>query len=440
MKKIISIKQNNGAITVMYDTILFLTFISLAGAVLLPAFIPSNISSSSEKAIHDNAVDESLHLMLISTSKEFNYTIGSSIIQPFAETMGINTSQTNGLYHTISQWILGKQQFHKTFGEHISEMLYCMLEFPISNNESIKLNFLTSDYETQLKNHISEFLENQLKETYQFHLVSTWKPIKNLEFGGTFEMGETPPKTNCYVANKKISIPFLPIMTAYGEVFVLSEHWFSEKINEYNDEIPILINISNISDNLSRPDITEAEKDKYYTYQNENISSLLLGIIFDGLYNSSHNQLIPGVLSMILKNYLNDFSKKIIDMGSKQIENTTGYAFSKLDSFFLNCDDSITDYFTSYLKDIIIENVTSYFSNITVELTNLSDYLVEVIISILKEQFQPFIESFILSVLPIIQSNLDFNNLIDELISFIFSQLSLSSASVSLTIWEGTYQ
>ena len=439
MRKPRSVINDKKAISVIYDTLLFLIFVSIAGVMLLPAFIPSNLVSSQEYKIYDMDTEATLHLLMVSTCDEFNYTIAKEIIDPFAETIGINTSHQSGIYHNMIQWTLGKQQQHKTFGEHISELLYCMIEFPISENDSLHLNMLTYDYEIQLRNHLSSYLDENIADKYEYHLVASWRPIKNIAFGGQLEMGLTPPSVvDTSVSTQLITMPFLPMITLNDTTIILSEHWISTMIQSKLDSIDLCTNLTIISEGLQQ--VTNLSEEAYYhNAQVENLSSFCFDVLFDGISDTNNTKIIPGILSLIVTGYLNDFSKTIEDMGQQYIENTTGYAYSALDNFFLQSDPSLDTYFTSYIKNIICDTIISTI-NSSIEMQNLTYHIKQIILSSMKALLQPILTPMISSFFSSVMFDGDCMSVINELISLLFSQLSLTQATVTLTIWEGTVQ
>ena len=84
----------------MYDTLLFLSFISLSGVLVLPVFYQQTPFILSQHQAHEENVEESLHLLLTSSDQEFEYTTAGSLIDTIGKQWGL--IQHKNLESTLS--------------------------------------------------------------------------------------------------------------------------------------------------------------------------------------------------------------------------------------------------------------------------------------------------------------------------------------------------
>jgi hypothetical protein len=432
------LRTNVHAIAMIYDTLLFLSLISLAGVVLLPAFIPENQVSTSQHLHHDKFVQETLQTFLITHIDQLNYTLAGEHINFFATSLGINTTHSAGLYQSITQWILGKQQLHKTFGEHIGEVLFFKLGFPISNNESICFDFLTMDYEKQLMKRMKEMLDDQIPPPFHYNLHAYWKPVKYMDFRGFFEIGKpVSEQQHSYTAAQTIHIPFLPIFIVDDSLIILTKQWFQNTILKDIESSTILCNFNTNAELLKSLNETDEQFDYLITCQQENLTQLSLSLICDGLVDENNTILIPGIFSTLVNTYISNLfpndEKPLYIAGNE----TLGYGIDRFDTFISDCTKLDEQQFLSYFTSSIKESFLEYLINSSINEDEILTTIIDSILSTIRHHLTPFINSLIRDSLSTDILMVDVNVILDELLDLIFSQLTLTQATVTLTIWDG---
>jgi len=135
----------------MYDAVLFIVMVSLSGVVLLPALQSDIAIDTSIEKHREHVADEALNTFLVSRVDKFSYKMCGDIIDDAAKSIGINTS-SEGLYSSILDWLLAREQIHKTHANLLAENLGCQFRLPFSVFGTNRFNIFTGDYDRQLKN------------------------------------------------------------------------------------------------------------------------------------------------------------------------------------------------------------------------------------------------------------------------------------------------
>jgi len=200
--------KNTKAISVMYDAVLFVVMVSLSGVVLIPA-LQNNISvESSIKKHQEHTADETLNTLLVSRVDKFTYNLAGEALD-FIVT---ETFNNNDIYNSLSNWILGHEQLHKTYANLIADDLGVQFRMKLLPYRDIRTNFYTSEFDTNLQDDIKDFLTAYLGDKYKFKFTAVWYPIKetitgNL-IGGELIIGDEPPLEDCFVSQCFISMPY----------------------------------------------------------------------------------------------------------------------------------------------------------------------------------------------------------------------------------------
>jgi len=394
-------------LSTMYDAILFIVMISLSSIILTPIFEMQTINKLAGERYRENVAEETLHTFLVSMPSNFNYNLGGSIVDTAAETLGIDVADNNNLYHTITTLILGREQLHKTYNCIIAENLCSQFMIPISNNDSIKLNIFTEDFNEKLKDKIIKYLLGHLGD-YNFNFTAYWYPIKGVHIGGILQVGDPIPDTTCYHAEETFVIP----------------------INiDFNKNL--LFNISyikNITGILEDHDIDNITK----TSLSENLTALFRGFLLDGLlYN---NISYPSILDIFISYGLSNIEDAIENISSKLINTAIGEGLYTLQGILGDIDN--TTYYTGLFNilekefiDYLTNSTGINFYNLTGIITPLEDIIKPVIWNILE----PIVEQLTSYIIDEFSSTS--SNSIEILMDLLFNQVSTKATAV-LVVWE----
>jgi len=183
--------KNKKATSIMYDAVLFVVMVSLSGVILVPA-LQNNISvESSIKKHQEHTADETLNTLLVSRADKFEYNLLDSLLNSLVG----NIFEGNDIYESISDWLLGHEQLHKTYANLIAENLGC------------QFSLLSNDFDKELEKSIKNFLKDYLGDKYGFRFTAVWRPINNIKLG-EIEIGEPPDSQDCFVSQAYISMPY----------------------------------------------------------------------------------------------------------------------------------------------------------------------------------------------------------------------------------------
>lgn len=422
---------NKKAISILQDTLLFLVFISISAMILSPAVLQNQSLFFSSHQETDNQVEETLQTVLCTTTKNYSYRIGSQVLDPLAESIGINTNHSESFYSILTTHFLGKQQYHKTIAQLISEHLATQYRFKL-NNSIIHLNPFSGDAHQQLTDLITHEISNMLPPMMYFNCTAVWQPVRNVSFGGKINIGEPIPGiVSTYTANQKISMPILPCIFIKNTSFCFSSYHLKTKAEEITKEIASFQNISKLHNQSMN--LTERNKTKFIT---QNISYFLENLLIYGIKTTNNSLLFPSVFDVLFSKM---FSNQFFSLTQPNNVNTSLTSFSTMNSFF-NSFPTMTTEGNNYF---VTSNIISHFSKTFSEkvnnniLSSIQDFISFLKLNLLQ-LIHPIITSISHQLTKLFMINqqsvlTSFNTLIET----VFSHLSLTTATVSLTVWRG---
>ena len=431
------LRNNTFALSVMYDTLLFLSFISLSGVLVLPVFYQQTPFILSQHQAHEENVEESLHLLLTSSDQEFEYTTAGSLIDTIGETMGVNTTQKSGIYAQLTSWLLGKEQLHKTYGQILCENLVTQMNIPVSQNSTLTLNIFTQDFTDKLTDSIKDFLDTTLSQRYQYNFTASWHPIVSIPFGGSLSIGPPPPKVNQYTAQEHLSVPFLPVLTFGNQTIVFSEGGltpFFSKLFLQNSTV-----LRNISDLLHLKNTTTGQfedEENITHFLAQNLSSLFNSLLTTGFSVGSENTSIPGVLEWILAYFFSPFLDKLQYSTTQLLNLDEEYTFGSFASLFTSLNSSNNNVFDKIQEEIvrhISSSMGTSFLNISDAYAQLIYQVAWYVSTLLEDVFYPLMYPYAQQLMTI---ELATDSFLEYVLDVVFDQLSLTTATVTLTIWE----
>jgi len=421
--------SNETALSIVQDTLLFLIFISISAMILSPVILHSPSYYSIVHQRSEDQVDEVLQTLL-ATTKQYSYKTGATISNPLAESIGLNTSNSEGIYSLLTTHFLGKEQYHKTIGQLISEQLTTQYQLTI-NKTTFYLNPFSGNSETELHHLITSELDCLLSPNIHFNLSAIWRPIRHIPFGGKINIGDPVPETtSTYISSQTLSLPLLPCITINNRTFCFSSYHFKKEAKVLIENIPSLENISllqNKTMNLTKSNITRNLE--------QNISSLIEGFFIHGIYSQEDSLLFPSIFDVLFSFIFSPSSFSL----NQQTKSDNRFSPS------FECLDSISH--SNYVKKSegnILPSSSSIISNFGKSIENQVDNVLLTssthFVEFIKDSITPLVQSHICSISQMLSTKMIsynqtvlsiFNNVID----IIFSYLSLSRASISLTIW-----
>ena len=425
-----SFLKNTKALAVMYDAIFFLVLVSLSGVVLLPALQSDIAIKGSIDKHRENVADNALNTYLVSRIDKFSYSLAGDLIDDIAGSIGIDNS-SSGLYKSITDWILAREQLHKTYANLVAENLACQMILPFSVFGTNRFNIFTGDFDRQLKEETQNFFEFYLSDKYNFNFTAIWHPIKGVTFGGEIQIGDTPPDKNCYVSKSFIMVPFKPTFNFNGTNYTFTRYWIEEEIlkkTEYVGNITTIVN----SYNTGLPPFDN--KTNATKAANENLTNLVEGFL-GGITDSNNNLLFPGIVNIALNYGFSSISSVIDGFTDDLINSFMGEALGSVDSFFSDIAGGNNPIFNG-ISEIINEQISnfvgSYFESIDEGLNFLEELIKEEVMKLVVNIFPAYIQNFIDFVL----SDIDIVDLYAAVSTWLFDQISLNKAEVRLMIWE----
>jgi len=437
MKARQSLRHQKLALSVMYDTMLFLVFLSLSGVLLMPIFYQQAPYSLTQHQAHEEKVEDALSLLLSSTTDGFVYTTAGTILDTAGETIGIDTSQDDGIYTLLTTWLLGKEQLHKSYGQIIAENLVTQMNIPLSQNETIAVNILTQDFKNKLTINIKEFLDSTLSKRYHYNFTAIWHPIISIPFGGCLSIGHIPPDCTRYVAQQQISIPFLFSIKIDNTTLIFSKQSIKSFMNEY-----LFFNGStlyNISCILNDTELVGQNKDDINaTYQiAENLTSFFTNIITTGFSMGDESKKIPGLFELLILSFFSPVIELLEDTTDHMMNASYDYGFGSFDSLFSSLNTSNQDPLIKSIQDSVVDHIMSSFGLHAQNITDACMKLIDLVSIFISSHIHTFLFPLMLSWSQQILDCFGYIGSFTEFIlDLIFDTLSLTTATVTLTIWE----
>ena len=200
--------KNTFAVSVMYDAVLFVVMVSLSGVVLIPALQNDIAVESSIKKHQEHTADEALNSLLVSRVDKFDYNLlGRALNYVVGDFF-----ENNDIYNSLSSWLLGHEQLHKTYANLIADDLGCQFNLKISTIASTSFNLFTGELDSNLRDNIDSFLSEYLGDKYGFKFTAVWYPVKEKisdgRLGGELIAGDEPPDEDCFVSQCFIVMPY----------------------------------------------------------------------------------------------------------------------------------------------------------------------------------------------------------------------------------------
>lgn len=419
-----SLLYEKTAISIMHDTLLFLVFLSISAMIISPAVLHSNSYDSQTDYLRENHVQEVLQTLLSTSVHQFSYRTGSNFYDPIAEQIGLDTQLNHSFYSLISNHVLGKQQYHKTIAQLLTEQLVNQYRITM-NNETFRLNPFSIDSYHQIYDILSARLHELIPSYYHYNFTAQWQPIPSIPFGGKISLGNPVPElVSSYSSHQTLSVPFLPCILINHSKYCFSSYHLKQNLNKYINETDSLKNITFLQQ------YTTTENKSFLL--KENISTFLEHIFITGFYTKNYQLLFPSILDVLFHFLFSTASHSFTDH------------YHSLPSF--TSFTPLTTLMKSFESSIEIPDITTFIllqlkQTINIFFDQFSWSCLNDVISFLKQNIsqliQPFIHTLSEDLCFLFTTHQSFKTCITEIIEVVFSYLSLSTASVTLSIWRG---
>jgi hypothetical protein len=432
--------ENTSGISLMYDAILFVVMVSLAGVILLPLSQTPIARKSSVDKHREDVVDNALHTFFVSRPDVFRYRFCGTLLDDVAKRIGINVS-SDGLYGAFTEWLLAHEQRHKTYATLLAENLGCQFQLPFSFFGIDRLNLFTEEYDFQLRNETERFFRGLFGEKYHYNLTSWWHPIKGIRFGGEFSVGMHPPTKDCYVAHTYIIMPYTPAFSFHNHTVVFTKQWlrnqlFSKDGEFGNSSIPAIANMSFIFENYTNAIPPFDTKENVTKAIQENLSFLLYGFLIDGIIDDTKSLVFPGIVSLCIGYGFETIQNIAIQFIDQALDELFGETIRTIDRLFGSLNTSTTNPYSNTLLEQLNGTISSILNTSFLTLNDALDacetFIKEHMTVLFSEYLDALLESFVNTLLDIIDTINGFNEM---LLDFLFDRISLNSAEVMLTIW-----
>ena len=220
-------------------------------------------------------------------------------------------------------------------------------------------------------------------------------------------------------------MPFLPCIELNDETFCFSSYNLKNSIQQFSKDIEPFNNISLLSIQSKNID-----KKNISILLSENISSVLLDVFINGIRNYDNDIVIPSVIDVLLSK---TFSLSTFSFSTVILSESTESSYKSINSLFSSLSHKnnlpvISTYMLSnygnflnqYIEDTMLSTISDFISFIK---QNIGKVLMPLIIRLSDSLSYQFFSN---------NTNMLYPNLI---VDTIFENLSLSTATVSLTIW-----
>jgi hypothetical protein len=432
--------KNVFGISVMYDAVLFLVMVSLAGVILLPVLRTNIALESSVDKHREQVVDETLHTFLVTRSDSFTYRFCGNLIDDVAGHIGIDNS-SDGLYGSLTEWLLAHEQRHKTYAALLAENLGCQFQLPVTFFGINRLNIFTGDFDQQLRNETKRFFSSSFGEKYRYNLTAWWHPIKGIAFGGEFSVGERPPTKDCYVAHSFLIMPYTPVFSSGNHTILFTKHWlrdylFNNDVMVGNSSIPAITNITLIFKNYTNRQPPYDTRENATSPLKENLSILLHGFLIDGITNETNVTVFPGIVNITLLygfEKIKDITRQFFD---KALNESFGAAVRTIDRLFSSLNSTVIDPLSqsilAQLNSTMGEMFNGSFDSLNEALDACESTIKRHITVLIQGYLDSLVDIFVSNIFDVVDMIIDLG---DMLIDWLFDGISLNKAEVMLTIW-----
>jgi hypothetical protein len=432
--------DNLFGISLMYDAVFFIIMVSLAGVILLPVLRTDIALKSSVDKHREEMVDETLHTFLVTRADFFEYRFCGNLIDEIAGHIGIDNS-SDGLYGSVTHWLLAHEQRHKTYATLLAEYLGCQFKLPFSFVGTNQLNIFVGDFEQQLSNETERFFSSLLGEKYRYNLSAWWHPLRGVPFGGEFCIGERPPTKDCYVAQSFFMMPYTPVFSIGNHTIIFTKHWlkhqlFDNDVGLGRSTIPAIANITFVFENYTNKHPPYDTRENASRATKENLSDLIYGFLIDGITNETNVTVFPGIVHTTLQYGFEKIKNMTGQFLDKALNESFGASIRTIDRLFSDLNSSVKNPLSQTILMQLNATLGGMFNGSFGTLDEAFDAcesaIKERIILLIQKYIDTLLEIFVNTLFDVIDTIMDFSEM---LIDLLFDCISLNKAEVMLTIW-----
>ena len=382
----------------MHDAVLFAVMVSLSGVVLIPALQSDTAIDTSIQKHREELADETLLMLMTSRCDDFGYTLAGEQIEDLTNINVDYKGSNNNIIENLIKTFLGREQKHKTYSDLCVENLVCQLN--VFDN---RINIFTSSFDSNLKDELNEVLDEYLGEKYRFNLVTKWRPILGIDFGGSMEIGIAPPDTT-HVARTYATLP----STYFSDWMDSIDDFIDDAVEDVSsfasDEGKLKMQLKNLTNDIIDKIVIHGFNGKssiinktidYVFFPIENGIEKILG-------NSADMVLDP--LEQVCPGVTNGLTDKIIEI----VSTTIGLSVTDSDGDgSIGCSDAI-----DCLKGYVVHEVEGMLDGVfdgyldsfvdfivdTLDITSQIDELKQNITDFIKEHINPLRAEFVITI------------------------------------------
>lgn len=427
-------------VSLMYDAVFFLVMVSLAGVILLPV-LRSEVSVDTSVDKHrEEIVTETLHSYLVTRVDSFEYTFCGSLIDDIAGRIGIDNT-SDGLYGSVTHWLLAHEQRHKTYATLLADYLGCQFKLPFSILGSSQINVLVGDFEDQLRNETERFLSSSLGEKYRYNLSAWWHPLRGVPFGGEFSIGVHPPTTDCYVARHSFMMPYTPILSLGNHTIIFTKHWlkcqlFDKDVVFGRSSIPSIANMTRVLENYTNQQPPYDSRGNAIRATKENLSVLVYGFLINGITNESNVTVFPGIVHITLTYGFEKIKNMTGQFLDKKLNESFGASVRSIDGLFSGLNSSVVNPLSEAILMLLNETLGNLlnvsFNSLDDAFDACESAIKNRIVLLMQSYIDSLLETFVNTLFDLIDMILDFSEM---LIDLLFDSISLNRGEAMLTIW-----
>ncbi len=201
MRQLRTFLSDRCGISAVQDAVLFCVMVSIAGAILMPAFtgtIPRDTHVEKER---EEKADEVLHQLMVCRVDKTVHLNAKPVLDALEDNTDMDITQ--GFLGPVVNGLLRREQRHLTYADLCTESVAC--QFKVLGK---RINILTYNCTNAVKREIQAFLSNQLGDEYLYNFTVQWHPIPGFDFGGDFSVGHSrPPDADVYAATTYAVMP-----------------------------------------------------------------------------------------------------------------------------------------------------------------------------------------------------------------------------------------
>ncbi len=427
-------------VSLMYDAVFFIIMVSLAGVILLPVLRTDIALESSVDKHREEIADETLHTYLVTRADLFDYKFCGTLIDEIAGHIGIKNT-TDGLYGSVTHWLLAHEQRHKTYATLLAEYLGCQFRLPFSFIGTNQINIFVGDFEQQLRNETERFFSSLLSEKYRYNLSAWWHPVRGVPFGGEFCIGEQPPTKDCYVAQSFFMMPYTPVFSLGNRTIIFTKHWLKQQL--FDDElglsrstIPSITNMTIVLQNYTNKKPPFDTRENATRATKENLSDLVYGFLIDGIANKTNVTVFPGIVHATIQYGFEKIKNMTGQFFDKTLNESFGASIASIDRLFSGLNSSVSHPLSQAilmsLNATLGELFNGSFDSLNKAFEVCERAIKDRIVQLIQESIDTILEIFVHALFDIIDTIMDFSEM---LIDLLFDCISLNRAEVMLTIW-----